>query len=471
MRTIVWFRGKDLRLSDHLPLHRAQTGGEVIPVFVLDPFFFAPERARELPHRMQFLLESLQSLAQNLATRGTRLLVVPGKSVDVIPRLVREWNADRVVAQRWVEPFARERDRRIHAALGDRFELFEGEMLLPPDALRSGTGTPFSVFSHFARAFRAAYSVADSLPAPKSLPPLPALHYTTVAIPTLGDLGITRNPNIVAGGEAAARTRLRNFVQHGLDRYSQQRDRMDVAGTSRLSADLKFGTISVRAVWAASARQAAAPGGVAAFQNELMWREFAYATLWHKPSVLQLPFRPAFAKFPWENNDLYWQAWVDGRTGYPIVDAACRQLLGEGFVHNRARMIAASFLTKHLLINYQRGEAHYMKYLTDGDWASNNMGWQWSAGCGCDAQPYFRVFNPVTQGEKFDPSGDYVRRWVPELAGMPVHFLHKPWEAPDHVLEAAGVRLGRDYPRPIVDHKRARERFLQLANGLKAANR
>ncbi len=469
MRTIVWFRGKDLRMSDHVPLRQAAAAGEVIPLFVLDPYFFEPVRARELPHRMQFLLDSLGALAANLETRGTKLLVVPGESVEVVPRLANQWRADRVVAHRWVEPFARERDWRIAAALGTRFQLFEGETLLPPDLLRSGSGRPFNVFTHFARAFRSALPLAEPLPAPKSLPPPPPLSCTTVAIPTLSDLGMTRNPNVLPGGEAAARARLRDFLSRGVDSYADRRDRMDLAGTSQLSADLKFGTLAVREVWNRVARESHASAGTTAFQNELIWREFAYATLWHRPSVLKQPFRPAFANFPWENSESYWDAWVAGQTGYPIVDAACRQLEGEGFVHNRARMIAASFLTKHLLVTYQRGEAHYMKYLTDGDWASNNMGWQWSAGCGCDAQPYFRVFNPVTQGEKFDPSGDYVRRWVPELASVPVRFIHKPWEAPNDVLRAAGVELGSNYPRPIVDHRAARERFLQLASSVNAA--
>jgi deoxyribodipyrimidine photo-lyase len=182
--------------------------------------------------------------------------------------------------------------------------------------------------------------------------------------------------------------------------------------------------------------------------------------LFDRPELLTRPFRPLFRGFRWRNRDSCWTAWTTGTTGYPIVDAAARQLLGEGFVHNRARMIAASFLTKHLLIDYRRGEAHYMRYLTDGDWANNNAGWQWAAGCGADAQPYFRVFNPVTQGRKFDPTGGYVRRWVPELSRLPDRYLHEPWTAPPEVLARAGVQLGRTYPAPIVDHRTARERFL-----------
>lgn len=464
MRTIVWFRGKDLRISDHAPLGDAIETGEVIPLFVLDPYFFAPARAREVPHRMQFLLDSLRALEDNLAERGSRLVVVAGKSVEVVPRLCREWKADRVVSQRWVEPFARERDRRVREALGARFELYEGETLLPPGTLRTGVGNPYSVFSQFSRVFHETAIIGKPLRTPRALPPVPKdIRARATTIPTCEELGIPRNEAILPGGEQAAKARLRRFLRSAAAVYPEHRDRMDLAGTSRLSADLKFGTLSVRQVWSAVEKALDGTRAARSFLNELVWREFTHTTLWDRPELLEKPFRPAFVGFPWKYDDALWQAWVLGQTGVPLVDASARQLLGEGFVHNRARMIAASFLTKHLLIDYRRGEAHYMKYLTDGDWAQNNAGWQWSAGCGCDAQPYFRIFNPVTQGKKFDPEGNYVRRWVPELGQMPARYIHHPWEAPDAVLRAAGVQLGETYPRPIVEHRFARERFLALA--------
>ena len=455
MRTVVWFRGKDLRLADHAPLAAALADGEVVPLFVLDPYFFAPDRARERPHRMQFLLESLAELEQAIAARGSRLVVVAGRSIDVVPRLAAAWRADRVVAQRWVEPFARERDRRIGEALrgdGRAFDLFEGETLLPPGVLRTGGGTPYRVFTPFARAFERCAAIASPFATPRALPRLPrGIAVPAVALPALAELGITRNPALVPGGERAARARLHRFVRRGAAAYARDRDRLDRAGTSRLAQDLEFGTLSPRQVW-----HAVPARGATAFRNELIWRELAHSTLWDHPAVLEEPFQPRWAGFPWLDDERAWHAWTSGTTGYPIVDAAARQLLAEGFVPNRARMIAASFLVKHLLVDYRRGEAHYLRYLTDGDWAQNNFNWQWVAGCGCDAQPYFRVFHPVAQGDRHDPTGAYVRRWIPELASVPRAYVHAPWRAPSPP---------RDYPPPIVEHRAARERYLAIAAG------
>ena len=461
MRSIVWFRGKDLRVADHGPLTEAAATGELIPLFVLDPFFFAPAKARNLPHRMQFLLESLQALEASLARLGSRLLVVPGRSVEVVPRLASLWQVDQVLAHRWVEPFGRERDRRIGEALGQAgiaFQLFEGETLLPPGSVRTGQGGMFRVFTPFARAC-APRIEASPLATPRVLPPLPvALPSEAVPIPSLESLGIRPNPRLLPGGEEPGRARLQTFLAGPFHDYGGDRNRMDRPGTSRLGADLKFGTLSVRSVWAAAAGVEAGMSGHA-FLHELLWREFSHHLLWEWPELLERPFRPAFVGFPWREDEGAYEAWAAGRTGYPVVDAAARQLLAEGFVHNRARMVAASFLTKHLLVDYRRGEAHYLRWLTDGDWAANNSGWQWSAGCGCDAQPWFRIFNPVAQGQRFDPDGDYVRRWVPELAACPTACIHEPWKAP------ARLRASLDYPDPIVDHALARARFLATAKG------
>jgi deoxyribodipyrimidine photo-lyase len=469
MRTLVWYRGKDLRVSDHGPLRDALEKGEALCAFVLDPYFFAPERASELPHRMQFLLESLSSLQRNLERRGGGLVLVPGKSVDVVPRIARRWNVDRVVAHRWTEPFGRVRDDRVRDALHVPFELWDGETLAPPGSVRTSEGNAFSVFTPFARAHRHTLRVGAPLPAPAALSPVPEVaRADNVPLATLADLGIVRNPRLPPGGEREARARLARFIEERAGDYDSKRDRLDLAETSRLSQDLKFGTLSVRTVWTEvrGALEGPRPRAWASFSNELLWRDFNHAVLWEDPSLLQRPHRVEFEAFPWEDDERGLTAWREGATGYPVVDAAARQLLREGFVHNRARMIAASFLVKDLRVDYRRGEAHYMKYLTDGDWAQNNAGWQWTAGCGFDAQPYFRVFNPVAQSKKFDVTGAYVRRWVPELAGLPVEHVHAPWECPSEVLRHAGVVLGGTYPRPVVDHAQARTRFLAIAAAL-----
>jgi deoxyribodipyrimidine photo-lyase len=465
VRTLVWFRGKDLRLADHPPLASALADGEVILLFVLDPFFFAPERARQTPHRIQFLLESIAELARNIEQRGSRLLLARGKSHELLPELAQAWRVDRVVAQAWTWPVGRERDRRVRAALGVPFDTFEGETLRAPGSLRTSEGKPYSVFTPFARAFAKGLRVDEPLPAPRALPPPPhdvaASGLGAASLPTLAELGIEPNPRLQRGGESSAQRRLDVFLKQRARHYHEQRDRLDIDGTSRLSCDLKFGTLSVRDVWTRVSERK--DEGRASFANELVWREFTHSTLWDRPELTSEPFQARFEGFPWRHDDAAWSAWASGATGYPVIDAASRQLLAEGFVPNRARMITASFLTKHLLVDYRLGEAHYMRLLTDGDEANNNAGWQWSAGSGCDAQPYFRIFNPVTQGERFDPDGAYVRRWVPELERLPARHIHQPWRAPASVLEQAGLRLGVDYPQPIVEHVAARQRFLDTA--------
>jgi deoxyribodipyrimidine photo-lyase len=479
LRTLVWFRGKDLRVADHAPLRAALAGDgksptEVIPLFVLDDYFFEPAAARKTPYRIQFLMDSLASLAANLEHLGSKLILVTGRSVEQVPTLAKLWKVDRVVAQSWVAPVGRARDERVGRALDVPFESFPTETLAAPGSLTTGGGDPYSVFTAFARAFGRDVQVAAPLAAPRSLPPLPAAIARYAAthgapLPTLESLGLARNPRVLEGGERHARERLKRWLARDAKDYDELRNRMDLPGTSRLGADLKFGTLSPRTVWHAVDRRLRdlSPDALRVFQNELLWREFAHSTLFDRPRLLKETFRPEWRDFPWREDDAAWLAWTQGRTGYPVVDASARELLATGFVHNRARMISASFLAKHLLIDFRRGEAHYFDWLTDGDWANNDAGWQWAAGCGCDAQPWFRIFNPVTQGRKFDPGGDYVRAFLPALARLPARFIHAPWEAPAEVLAAAGVKLGSapdaNYPLPIVEHAVARQRFLDTA--------
>jgi deoxyribodipyrimidine photo-lyase len=432
---------------------------------VLDEHFFRPAEAQRTPFRIQFLLESIASLAANLEHAGSRLVVVGGRSVEVIPQLARRWKVDRVVAQSWVAPVGRERDRRVAERLHVPLQLFDTETLARPGSLRTGDGEPFSVFSAFARAFHRDIEVAATLPAPRKLSPLPADVKTPgLTLPTLVSLGIEHRPQALPGGERQSRARLQRWLAGNAKDYDELRDRMDLPGTSRLSADLKFGTLSVRAVWRAVDRalHELSPDAMRRYQDELLWREFAHSSLFDRPTLLEQPFRAGWRDFPWRDDERGWNAWVEGSTGYPVVDAAARQLRACGFVHNRARMIAASFLAKHLLIDFRRGERHYFELLADGDWANNDMGWQWSAGCGCDAQPWFRIFNPQAQGEKFDPDGEYVRRWIPELARVPARYIHAPHTAPAQVLAEAGI--GKlDYPAPVVEHAFARRRFIEIA--------
>lgn len=455
MRRLVWFRGKDLRLGDHLPLATALADGEALLAFVLDPHFFSPERAARAPRRIAHLLEALAALKTAIETRGGHLILVEGRSVEVIPRLAGATKVEEVLVHRWSEPFARIRDERIEGELarsGIRLRSFEGESLLPPGSVRTGRGQGFRVYSAFARAARRALVPGRPLSAPERLPPLPPeleLGMAECPLPSPESLGIPPSP--LPAGEAAARLRRDRFLADGLESYASGRDDLAGDGGSRLSADLHFGTLSVRELWADL--EGGEGTGPERFRDQLLWRDFAHHLLWERPELLTEPFRPEFKGFPWRQDEGDFRAWRDGETGLPLVDAAARQLKAEGFVHNRARMVAASFLAKHLGLDFRLGEAHYLSQLVDGDWANNDMGWQWSAGCGCDAQPWFRIFNPVAQGERFDPGGAYVRRWIPELRRVPDRWVHEPWKS--------GLAL--DYPPPVIDLALGRARFLATA--------
>ena len=439
MRSMVWFRGRDLRVEDQAALESAR--GELIPVVVLEPAL-APA-----PFRHAFERQAMATLDAALRARGSRLVLLRGEAETVIPAWAQTWKVDQVAALARVEPSWRSRDKRLQAALagvGCDYRLHGGDTLAPPGSIRTDAGTAYSVFTPFARAFRQLVSGANPLPAPGSLPPLPG------EVEAAGPGWTGPEPALESAG-----ARMAAFLEHRLEGYGQGRNRLGEAGISRLSADLRAGTLSIRTLWqgvAAHLGQGFDPD-VLAYLNELLWREFAHHTLWERPGLVAQPFRAAWAGFPWREDPEGFAAWREGRTGIPLVDAAARELLATGFVHNRARMVAASFLTKQLMLDWRLGEAHYRALLVDGCQAANSLGWQWSAGCGVDAQPWFRIFNPQLQGRKFDPLGVYVRRWVPELAQVPDRFLHDP--------SAWGRPL--DYPPPIVDHALARQRFLDTA--------
>ncbi len=478
MRILFWFR-KDLRLDDNSGLAAAarDAGGNVVPFYGSEPAILT--RPDIAPIRVQFVLDSLADLSAACARAGSRLALAHGDATTMVLAAARACGADAVYWNDEYEPALRARDAAVEATLrgaGFGVERFHDRLLVPPDEVRTRAGTPFTVYTPYRRACEAL-----PVPLPSPLPAVTRLAAHELPAPplaTLAQLGFPMVPRDALaawhGGASAAARRLETFLEHALARYMGERDFPAAAAHSRLSADLKFGTIGVRR--AAHGALAVADGGrggpalrssVDKFIAELRWRDFYAQVLHHHPHAAAGAFRREFDAIRWAGADAWFEAWKEGRTGYPIVDAAMRELAATGFMHNRARMIVASFLTKDLLTDWRRGERWFMQNLVDGDLASNNGGWQWAAGTGTDAQPYFRIFNPVLQGVRFDPDGTYVKRWVPELADVPTEFVHTPWEIgtkrrrgttglfPDTVPPAA-------YPERIVIHEEMRERALAM---------
>ncbi len=459
-----WFR-RDLRVSDNTALHEAdRRGGRVLPVFVWDDAILqAPDVG---PARVEFLLRSLRSLEQNLASLGHRLVVRRGRPEEVLPTLAREAGAGAVFANRDYEPYARARDARVSESLttaGVEFRTFKDSVVWEEREILTRAGGPFTVFTPYSRAWKER-AIPD--PRPRLGPARPGDGPLPASLPLLDDAGALGHPppaDLPPAGERAGLAALDAFLDGPVTRYATARDfPAEDMGTSRLSPHLRFGTVNIRTVLQRLQRARASAGeapaavkGCDVWLSELVWREFYIQVLANHPHVATRCFRPEYDALEWEGGDERFDAWCAGRTGYPIVDAAMRCLSATGWMHNRLRMITAMFLTKDLLVSWQRGERWFMRRLVDGDLAANNGGWQWSAGTGTDAAPYFRIFNPVTQGRKFDPEGRFIRRWIPELSGVPDAVLHAPWEDP--------LWLGRTgYPRPVVDHATQRQRCLDM---------
>jgi deoxyribodipyrimidine photo-lyase len=460
LSAVLWLR-RDLRVHDNPALWAAAAGGDPLAVvFVLDERLLAGRFASG--PRSQFLLQCLSDIDESLRARGSRLTVLCGAPERELVALVRSLGASHVHLAADASPFARARDRRVLAALrplGARAVLHPGTFVIDDLSVpRTGAGAPHTVFSPFYRAW-AALPRRPLLPAPARLAAPPSATPVT-SIPSLAELGLRQECQAPApGGELAAREAMSAWLEGPVDGYAQDRDRLSGEHVSRLSPYLHLGAISAREL---EARLPAGAGGEA-YRRQLCWRDFYAHVLRHFPAnASQEHQQRVRGRLAWRNDERDFGAWCEGRTGYPVVDAAMRQLRREGWMHNRARLIVGSFLTKDLGIDWRWGERHFMRLLLDGDHASNNGNWQWIASVGVDPQPAFkRIFNPALQQRRHDPDGEYVRRYLPELAGVPERFLAEPWRMPADCQLAANCVIGRDYPPPIVDHAQARREALQ----------
>ncbi|MBS27775.1 MAG: deoxyribodipyrimidine photolyase [Alphaproteobacteria bacterium] len=471
---IVWFR-QDLRLTDNPALAAACANGRpVIALYILDE---ESEGVRPPGGASRWWLhKSLESLALSLSETGQRLVLRRGGALGVLKDLVRETGASSVLWNRCYEPGAIARDTAVKSVLqsaGVDVESFNASLLLEPWQIETGQGGPYKVFTPFWNRLRELHRPPTLVEPAARIPAVPS-----VAGDDLDQWSLLPDKPDWAGGlrdawevgEAAAQQRLSAFLDAPVADYPTDRDRPDRPGTSCLSPHLHWGEIGPHQVWraAASLIYAGDPrsGGAESLLRELAWRDFNHHLLFHFPTIVTANWRPKFDAFPWRDDPQGLAAWQCGQTGYPIVDAGMRELWATGWMHNRVRMIVGSFLVKDLLTDWRAGEAWFWDTLVDADLANNVGNWQWVAGSGADASPFFRIFNPVSQGEKFDPQGGYVRRWVPELADVPDKWIHRPWDAPADVRAAANFTLGGSYPRPIVDHARARVRALEIYKSL-----
>jgi deoxyribodipyrimidine photo-lyase len=459
---MVWMR-RALRVEDNLALISAlHDAHEVLPVLCLSS---DPRYHTDAPRR-RFVRACIVALDQELRKRGSRLFVLTGEIERELPRFAQRVGASVVHAVRTYDPRSQERDRRIAAALRDvgaEFKTVKDSVLMECKEILNQAGEPFKVFTAYQRAWQAAsINLTPVTHTPRRIP-TPHREDGGRALEEVWNLAHEQRD----GGEVAATRQLRRFLRLSLPSYKERRDIPAFDGTSRLSPFLSVGAISIRKVYHAASdlRTHASPSerqNINAFISELIWREFYYQILANVPSVVEHAFREELRNVSWSEHRQHFEAWCRGETGYPIVDAGMRQLAEEGWMHNRVRMIVASFLTKDLHINWQWGERFFFEHLCDADIASNNGGWQWSAGTGTDAAPWFRIFNPVRQSMRFDPEGVYIKRYVPELRNVPLQFIHAPHTMPPAMQQERGCVVGRHYPRPIIEHAEATKQFKEM---------
>jgi deoxyribodipyrimidine photo-lyase len=462
---IVWFRN-DLRLLDNPAFTAAVAKGySILPLFI-----WAPDEENGWPPggaSKWWLHHSLKALSKMLGELGLPLIIRVGKSLDVLEGLVKDVRAQAVFWNRRYEPWAIKRDAQIKTQLtndGCLVQSFNGSLLVEPWNILNSQGKPFQVFTAFWKSLQKQYVHTPPLPIPSSFSPIKA----SIRSVSLDHLHLLPEVNwygqieaLWTPGEVQAGNLLDDFIENHVTSYQVQRDFPGINGVSHLSPYLHFGEISAKTIWhKVKEVHSQHEEEVGPYIRQLGWREFANYLLYHFPQTVDKPLRTEFSRFPWWENQEALKAWHKGKTGFPIVDAGMRELWSTGWMHNRVRMIVGSFLVKDLLVSWQYGARWFWDTLLDADMANNTLGWQWISGCGADAAPYFRIFNPVTQGQKFDADGVYVRRWIPELASLPNEYLHCPWEAPEQVLRSSGVQLGTTYPNPIVDHSEARNRAL-----------
>ena len=449
MSSIWWIR-RDLRLEDNLTLQKALENPPVLPVFIFDPSLLKTASER----RLNFLVRNLHELDQDLKARGNQLIIRTGKPVEILKVLLRESGADRIYAEEDFTPYARMRSVLVSSYLPLKF--VQGQLGHHPLAALKANGKPYQVFTPYKRNWLALFPAIKPTPSPKQIPSFMDFEP--------GELPQAIDEDLFPAGEGTALNILTEFTTKKIEFYHLNRDRMDLDGTSGLSPYIRFGVLGLRtALLRGKELLDELSGhknvqGIETWLNELIWREFYIHIMFHFPECRTRNFRSMYDRLPWRNDPSEFEAWKEGMTGYPIVDAAMRQLKQTGWMHNRARMITASFLVKDLLIDWRWGEKWFRENLLDGDLAVNNGSWQWAAGTGTDAAPFFRIFNPIRQSRKFDPTGKYIRKWVPELAGLEKEIIHAPWEKkkkPDH------------YPDRIIDHKFARERAQIVFRNLK----